>query len=58
MRRVATGMRNADVAERLFISPGTVKVHLMHIFSKLGIFNRAQPAGPAATRDSNIASRC
>lgn len=28
----------------MFISPGTVKVHLSHIVVKLGIFSRAQVA--------------
>ncbi len=42
---VATGMTNAQVAQRLFISPRTVQRHLNSIFHKLGVGSRA-----AATR--------
>lgn len=38
---VAAGCTNAQAAERLFISPATVKSHLAHIFRKLDITNRA-----------------
>ncbi len=34
---VAEGMTNREIAGLLFVSPGTVKNHLSHIFSKLGI---------------------
>jgi DNA-binding CsgD family transcriptional regulator len=49
-RLVAEGLRNEAIAQRLFIAPGTVKVHLTHIFAKLGITTRAQLAAQAATR--------
>jgi DNA-binding CsgD family transcriptional regulator/tetratricopeptide (TPR) repeat protein len=42
---VAAGHSNAVIAERLFLSPSTVKVHVGNIFAKLGVTNRA-----AATR--------
>jgi DNA-binding NarL/FixJ family response regulator len=42
---VATGMTNAQVAHRLFISPRTVQRHLNSVFHKLGVGSRA-----AATR--------
>jgi DNA-binding CsgD family transcriptional regulator len=38
---VAKGMTNREVAERLFVSPRTVQSHLSHIYTKLGITNRA-----------------
>ena len=47
----AEGLTNAQIAERLFVAPGTVKVHLGHIFTKLGVATRAELAG-AATRRS------
>jgi two-component system nitrate/nitrite response regulator NarL len=37
---VEQGMRNKDIAEQLGIRPGTVKIHLKHIFEKTGIHGR------------------
>jgi DNA-binding CsgD family transcriptional regulator len=51
VRLVAAGLRNEAIAQRLFIAPGTVKVHLTHIFTKLGITTRTELAAQAATRD-------
>ncbi|HEX5505319.1 MAG TPA: response regulator transcription factor, partial [Thermomicrobiales bacterium] len=45
LRLVATGMRDAEIAERLYLSPRTVSTHLTSIYNKLGISSRA-----AATR--------
>jgi len=42
---VAQGMTNAQVAERLFLSPRTVNAHLNSIYHKLGVSSRS-----AATR--------
>jgi predicted ATPase/DNA-binding CsgD family transcriptional regulator len=50
VRLVAEGLRNDAIARRLFIAPGTVKVHLSHIFTKLGITTRAELAAQAASR--------
>ncbi len=41
---VAGGLKNREIAEALSISPGTVKVHLMHIFEKAGVADRLQLA--------------
>jgi len=38
---VQRGMSNRQVALELGISPGTVKIHLQHIFSKTGLRGRA-----------------
>jgi DNA-binding CsgD family transcriptional regulator len=38
---VAAGLTNAAIAERLWISPGTVKKHLDNVYAKLGVTNRA-----------------
>ena len=50
-RLVGEGLRNDVIARRLFIAPGTVKVHLTHIFAKLGITTRTELAAQAATQD-------
>jgi len=42
LRHVASGNRNRDIAERLFISEETVKVHIKHIMEKLGASDRTQ----------------
>jgi DNA-binding NarL/FixJ family response regulator len=42
MRCVATGRRNAEIAERLSISVATVKTHLTNIFQKLSIRDRVE----------------
>ncbi|HEY7164743.1 MAG TPA: response regulator transcription factor [Candidatus Binatia bacterium] len=39
-RMVASGMRNREIGKRLFISEGTVKVHLHNIYEKLKMENR------------------
>ena len=51
VRLVRDGLRNDAIARRLFIAPGTVKVHLTHIFAKLGITTRAELAAQAAAQD-------
>jgi len=42
VRQVALGLRNAEVAQQLFISEETVKKHLNTIFQKLGLRDRVQ----------------
>jgi ATP/maltotriose-dependent transcriptional regulator MalT len=45
---LAQGMSNPEIGQVLFISPGTVKVHVRHIFEKLGVKSRAAAALRAA----------
>ncbi len=41
---VSQGLRNTEIAQALAISPGTVKVHLMHVFEKTGARDRHELA--------------
>jgi predicted ATPase/class 3 adenylate cyclase/DNA-binding CsgD family transcriptional regulator len=47
---VAAGLTNADIGQRLFITTGTVKVHLHNVFGKLGISRRSELAARATER--------
>jgi DNA-binding NarL/FixJ family response regulator len=40
VRLIMTGLRNREIAKKLFLSEGTVKVHLHHIYTKLGVDSR------------------
>jgi DNA-binding NarL/FixJ family response regulator len=42
LRQIAGGNRNRDIAEKLFITEETVKVHIKHIMGKLGASDRTQ----------------
>lgn len=42
VRMVAHGLCNDTIADRLLISPGTVKVHLHHVYRKLNLASRIE----------------
>jgi DNA-binding NarL/FixJ family response regulator len=50
LKHVAGGNRNRDIAERLYISEETVKVHVKHIMEKLGANDRTQAVAIAVRR--------
>lgn len=47
LRLVAEGASNVDVAARLYITDATVKSHLVHVFSKLGVGSRTAAVSEA-----------
>src|SRR6516165_9441008 len=55
MRLVSEGLSNKEIARRLNITDGTIKVHLHHIFQKLDVGNRTALAALAISRSDNPA---
>jgi DNA-binding CsgD family transcriptional regulator len=52
VRLVSAGLANNDIATQLFVSPRTVKTHLSHVYTKLGLSSRVQLVKEAAARHS------
>ena len=47
LRLLSRGLSNRELAERLFITEGTVKWHLHRIFLRLGVRNRVAAVATA-----------
>ena len=50
LRQVAEGKSNREIGECLFISEATVKIHLSHLFEKLGAASRTDAVAKAVER--------
>lgn len=42
LKHVVDGLNNSEIAEKLFVSLGTVKFHVSNIFQKLGVDSRIE----------------
>ena len=51
LKLMAAGLTNQEIAEKLVISPGTVKKHTGHIYRKLGVHSRTEAAARARELD-------
>ena len=47
----ASGLRNREIAERMFVSPKTVEANLSRVYRKLGIHSRAELGARMAERE-------
>jgi len=47
LRLLAQGLSNPEIANHLFLSVGTVKTHIKHIYGKLGVDDRVKAAARA-----------
>jgi DNA-binding NarL/FixJ family response regulator len=50
LRLVVEGLSNPEIAQRLFLSPETIKTHMRHIMEKLAVTDRTQAAVKAMRR--------
>lgn len=50
LQLVSQGLNNKDIARQLLISESTVKAHMLHIFSKLGVTDRTAAVTTALRR--------
>jgi DNA-binding NarL/FixJ family response regulator len=50
LQLIARGTTNREAARRLFISEASVKAHLLHVYAKLGVNDRAAAVATAYER--------
>jgi DNA-binding NarL/FixJ family response regulator len=58
LRLVAAGFTNREAAQKLFISEATVKTHLLHIYAKLGVRDRASAVAAGYQRALLVPEDC
>ena len=51
---VVDGLSNPEIGRRLFMSRGTVKAHLSHVYAKLGVANRTELATLSSARGQRL----
>jgi predicted ATPase/DNA-binding CsgD family transcriptional regulator len=51
-RHAATGLTNPEIGRLLFITRGTVKIHLSHIYAKLAVRNRTELTAEVIQRNT------
>ena len=51
IKLIAGGANNREAAAKLFVSEATIKTHLIHIFEKFGVRDRAAAVGEAYRRN-------
>lgn len=49
LARLAQGMSNREIADALYVTPATVKTHLAHIYTKLGVTGRQEALAKAVS---------
>jgi len=47
LKLLTQGLSNAEIAERLYLEPSTVKTHIEHIYTKLDVSRRTQAVAKA-----------
>jgi DNA-binding NarL/FixJ family response regulator len=50
LQLIADGATNREAAAKLFVSEATIKTHLLHVYEKLGVRDRAAAVGEAYRR--------
>ena len=50
IKLIAAGANNREAAAKLFVSEATIKTHLLHVFEKLGVRDRAAAVSEAYKR--------
>ena len=57
LAQVAEGRSNAEIAAKLWLSAGTVRIHLQHIYAKLGVRNRTAAVARISSERLSVAPR-